>query len=39
MWRLDTVYARGNPIVCTRLDFLFPDGTRKMAVIDGVLFV
>ena len=34
---IDIVYARGNPIVCTRFDFVFPDGTRKTAIIDGVL--
>jgi leucyl aminopeptidase (aminopeptidase T) len=33
----DIVYAKGNPIVCTRLDFVFPDGTRKMAITDGEL--
>jgi hypothetical protein len=32
----DIVYARGNPIVCTRFDFLFPDGTRKTAIVNGV---
>ena len=36
---IDIVYARGNPIVCARFDFLFPDGTRKTAIIDGVLCV
>jgi hypothetical protein len=33
---LDIVYAKGSPIVCTRLDFIFPDGTRKTAIIDGL---
>jgi hypothetical protein len=33
---VDIVYAKGNPIVCTRFDFLFPDGTRKTAIVDGV---
>jgi hypothetical protein len=33
---VDIVYAKGNPIVCTRLDFVFSDGTRKTAIIDGV---
>jgi hypothetical protein len=33
---IDIVYAKGNPIVCARFDFLFPDGTRKTAIIDGV---
>jgi hypothetical protein len=32
----DIVYAKGNPIVCTRFDFLFPDGTRQTAIIDGL---
>jgi hypothetical protein len=36
VYHKDIVYARGNPIVCTRLDFVFPDGTRKTAIIDGV---
>ena len=35
----DIVYARGNPIVCARLDLVLPDGTRKTAVIDGELCV
>ena len=33
---IDLVYARGNPIVCARFDFLFTDGTRQTAIIDGV---
>ena len=33
----DVVYARGNPIVCRRLDFVFPDGTRRTVIRDGVL--
>jgi leucyl aminopeptidase (aminopeptidase T) len=36
---IDIVYAKGNPIVCKRFDFLFPDGTRKTAIVDGVLCV
>ncbi len=36
---VDIVYARGNPIVCARLDFIFPDGTRKTAIRDGLLCV
>jgi leucyl aminopeptidase (aminopeptidase T) len=35
----DIVYAKGSPIVCTRLDFIFADGTRKTAIIDGVLCI
>jgi len=33
----DIVYAKGNPIVCQKLDFIFPDGTRKTAIVDGEL--
>lgn len=33
----DIVYARGNPIVCKRFDFIFPNGTRKTVIVDGVL--
>jgi hypothetical protein len=33
----DIVYAKGNPIVCKRLDFVFPDGTKRTAIRDGVL--
>jgi len=33
----DIVYAKGNPVVCRRLDFIFPDGTRKTVIRDGVL--
>jgi hypothetical protein len=36
---LDIVYAKGNPIVCTRFDFVFPNGTRKTAIVDGVLSI
>ena len=36
---IDIVYARGNPIVCKRFDFIFADGTRKTAIINGVLCV
>lgn len=35
----DTVYAKGNPVICQRLDFVFPDGTRKTAITDGVLLL
>jgi leucyl aminopeptidase (aminopeptidase T) len=37
VYHKDIVYARGNPIVCKRLDFVFPDGARKTAIIDGEL--
>jgi len=33
----DIVYAKGSPIVCKRFDFVFPNGTRKTVIIDGVL--
>jgi aminopeptidase len=33
----DIVYAKGNPIVCTRLDFVFSDGTRQIVIRDGIL--
>jgi hypothetical protein len=39
VYHLDIVYAKGNPIVCARFDFIFPDGTRKTAIIDGLLCV
>ena len=35
----DIVYAKGNPIVCERFDFIFPDGTRKTAIRDGKLMI
>ena len=35
----DIVYAKGNPIICKRLDFIFPDGMRKTAIMDGVLSI
>ena len=31
----DIVYAKGNPVVCARLDFVFPDGTRRTAILEG----
>jgi hypothetical protein len=33
----DIVYATGSPIVCARLDFVYTDGSRKTAMVDGVL--
>jgi len=32
----DIVYAKGSPIECERLDFIFPDGTRTTAIRDGL---
>jgi leucyl aminopeptidase (aminopeptidase T) len=34
---MDIVYAKGNPIVCQKFDFVFPDNSRKTAIIDGEL--
>jgi hypothetical protein len=33
---LDFVYARGNPIVCKKLEFVQPDSQRTLAIRDGV---
>jgi hypothetical protein len=33
----DVVYAKGSPIVCAQLDFVFPDGDRKTVIVDGLL--
>jgi hypothetical protein len=35
----DIVYAKGSPIVCKRLEFVFSNGTRVTAVTDGVLSI
>ena len=35
----DIVYAKGNPIVCKRLDFISPDGMRKTVIMNGVLII
>ncbi|MCK4763685.1 MAG: hypothetical protein KAW12_15905 [Candidatus Aminicenantes bacterium] len=32
---LDIVYAKGNPIVCSRLDVIFPDESRRTLILDG----
>jgi hypothetical protein len=39
VFHLDTVYARGNPIICERLDFIYPDGTKKTVIREGVLII
>jgi hypothetical protein len=39
VYHKDIVYAKGNPIVCARFDFVFPDGTKKTIITDGVLCV
>ncbi len=33
----DIVYAKGNPIVCKRLDFVYHDGSKHTAIQDGEL--
>jgi hypothetical protein len=35
----DIVYAKGNPIVCKQLEFVFRNGVRKTAIKDGVLII
>lgn len=35
----DIVYAKGSSIVCERFDFIFPDGARKTAIVDGILTI
>jgi leucyl aminopeptidase (aminopeptidase T) len=35
----DIVYAKGSPIVCKRLEFIFSNGTRMTAITDGVLSI
>jgi leucyl aminopeptidase (aminopeptidase T) len=37
VYHKDIVYAKGNPIVCKRFDFIFPDGARKTVIRDGIL--
>ena len=39
VYHKDIVYARGNPIVCKRFDFISQNGERTTAIIDGVLVV
>ena len=39
VYHKDIVYARGNPIVCQRLDFVYEDDTRRTAIVDGELKV
>jgi len=33
----DTVYAKGNPIICSKLDFIYSDGKRKTAIQEGII--
>jgi hypothetical protein len=33
----DIVYAKGNPIICKRLSFIFSDGMRQTVIREGVL--
>jgi hypothetical protein len=39
VYHKDIVYAKGNPIVCNKLDFVFSNGTRKTAVTNGALSI
>jgi hypothetical protein len=39
VFHLDTVYAKGNPIVCERLDFIHHDGKKQTIIRDGVLIL
>jgi hypothetical protein len=39
VFHLDIVYAKGNPIVCERLDFIYPYGTRRTVIREGVLSI
>ena len=34
---IDIIYAKGSPIVCKKLDFVFPNQERETAIIDGEL--
>lgn len=34
---MDIVYAKGNPVVCSKLDMIFPDNSRQTLIIDGEL--
>lgn len=34
---LDVVYAKESPIVCRKLDFVFPDGSKQTLIVDGEL--
>ena len=36
---LDIVYARGNAIVCQKLDFVFPNGKSQTVIINGELLI
>ena len=35
----DIVYAKGNPIVCSRLEFIFPGGEKYLVIQDGELSI
>ncbi len=35
----DVVYAAGCPVVCRKLEMIFPDGTRRQLIQDGKLLV
>lgn len=36
---MDIVYAKGNPIVCQKFDFIFSDGTRQTVIKKGELMI
>ena len=36
---IDIVYAKGNPIVCQKFDFIFPDNSRQTVIKDGELII
>jgi len=35
----DVVYAKGSPIACKKLDFIFSDGSRQTVIVDGELIL
>ena len=39
VYHLDIVYAKGNPIVCQKLDFVFPNGKRQTVIKNGDLLI
>ena len=39
VYHMDIVYAKGNPIVCQKFDFIFSDGTRQTVIKEGELMI
>jgi hypothetical protein len=37
VYHMDIVYAKGNPIVCQKFDFIFSNGTRQTVIKEGEL--